>query len=83
MVGKDWNISCIPFQKKQKTLPTVLNQKEIQDFFRVLNDPKHLAIAATLYSAGLRLGECLNLKIKDIDSTNMIIIVRDGKGHIE
>ena len=80
MVGNDWSVKHIPYQKKHKTLPVVLNRKEVEAFFSVIKNPKYHAIAATLYSAGLRLSECLNLKIKDIDSKNNIITVREGKG---
>ena len=80
MVGNDWQVKHIPFQKKHKTLPVVLNQEEINALLAVIQNPKYYAIAAALYSAGLRISECLNLQIKDIDSTNMVITVRDGKG---
>ncbi|MBI9060336.1 MAG: tyrosine-type recombinase/integrase [Labilibaculum sp.] len=80
VVGNDWSIKHIPFQKKHKTLPVVLNQEEIKALLSVIQNPKYYAIAATLYSAGLRLSECLNLQINDIDSTNMVITVREGKG---
>lgn len=80
MVGHKWLIEHIPFQKKPKTLPVVLSRKEIAAFLSVLPNPKYYAIAATLYSAGLRLTECLNLQIADVDSTNMVITIRDGKG---
>lgn len=76
----DWAIKHIPYQKKHKTLPQVLSQEEIKAFFSVLQDPKYFAIASTLYGSGLRLSECVNLKIEDIDSSNMVITVRDGKG---
>jgi len=80
VVGNDWSVKHIPFQKKHSTLPIVLNQKEIGDLLSVIKNPKYYAIASTLYGAGLRLSECLNLKVKDIDSVNMVITVREGKG---
>lgn len=81
VVGNDWPVKHIPFQKKHKTLPVVLNQEEIKALLSVIQNPKYYAMAATLYGAGLRISECLNLQIKDIDSTNMVITVRDGKGN--
>lgn len=41
---------------------------------------KHKALLTTLYSAGLRMGELLNLRLTDIDSDHMRIWVREGKG---
>lgn len=81
VVQNDWAIKHIPYQKKHKTLPQVLSQEEIKAFFSVLQDPKYFAIASTLYGSGLRLSECINLKIEDIDSSNMVITVRNGKGN--
>lgn len=80
VVHNDWAVKHIPYQKKHKTLPSVLSQDEIKVFFSVIEDPKYFAIASTLYGSGLRLSECINLKIEDIDSSNMVITVRDGKG---
>jgi integrase/recombinase XerD len=81
VVVNDWSIKHIPFQKKHKTLPVVLNKKEIKALLSVIQNPKYNAITCTLYGAGLRLSECLNLQIKDIDSENMTITVRSGKGN--
>jgi site-specific recombinase XerD len=80
VVKNDWSIKHIPFQRKHKKLPVVLSRQEVRIFLSVIRNPKYHAIAATLYGAGLRLSECLGLKIEDIDSDNMIITVRDGKG---
>ncbi len=81
LVGNDWSIRHIPFQKKHKTLPAVLSRSEITSFLSVIKNPKYHAIASVLYGAGLRLSECLNLKIKDIDSDKMVIDVRNAKGN--
>ena len=81
VVGNDWAIKHIPFQKKHKKLPIVLSKSKILSLLSVIQNPKYLAIASALYGAGLRLSECLNLKIKDIDPDNMIITVRYGKGY--
>ncbi len=80
VVENNWPIKHIPFQKKHKTLPSILTRQEVQAFLSVLDNPKYFAIASTLYGSGLRLSECINLKIEDIDSANMVITVRDGKG---
>lgn len=81
VVENNWLVKHIPFQKKHKTLPSILSQDEIKAFLSVIEDPKYFAIASTLYGTGLRLSECINLKIEDIDSSNMVITVRDGKGN--
>ena len=55
-----------------------------QEIERLLNSFKNLkyrAIFTLLYSAGLRTGELLNLKNKDIDSDRMQIRIHQGKGH--
>jgi len=66
--------------KEAKRLPTVLNR---EDTARVLNyvdgDPFHL-MAQLLYGAGMRLSECQQLRIKDVDYGLGTIIIRAGKG---
>jgi len=65
--------------QKQKNLPTVLSTSEINLFFKHINGTNEL-MAKLLYGAGLRLMECVRLRIKDVDFDNHQIIVRDGKG---
>lgn len=80
VVKNDWSIKHIPFQRKHRKLPAILSRQEVCEVLSIIENPKYLAIASTLYGSGLRLSECLNLKIEDINSENMTITVRDGKG---
>lgn len=65
---------------KRDRLPVVLAKSEIQSMLGTITNIKHKCILGLLYSAGLRRGELLNLKIEDIDSQRMTIFVRNGKG---
>ena len=55
--------------KKRKRLPTVLNQSEISRFFQHISGTNEL-MAKLLYGAGLRLMECIRLRVKDVDFEN-------------
>lgn len=66
--------------KKEKALPAVLNEDEIIRLFRALDNIKHKCMLMLAYSAGLRLGEILRLKLKDIDRERMQIRVEQSKG---
>ena len=66
--------------KKAKELPNVLSKSEI---LKVINAPKnikHKCILYTIYSAGLRREEALNLRVEDIHSEEKYIFVKGGKG---
>ncbi|TAD95123.1 MAG: recombinase XerD [Bacteroidetes bacterium] len=65
---------------KEKALPTVLSMEEITTILKAPTNLKHKAILTIIYSAGLRIGELINLKIKDIDSERKQIRVEQGKG---
>lgn len=64
----------------EKTLPIVLSTDEIKKLIGCIINLKHKAIIMTIYSAGLRISEAINLKIKDIDPKRMQIRVEQGKG---
>src|SRR3954452_8294964 len=64
-----------------KKLPIVLSQEEMARFLDALQNPKHRAVLMTAYSGGLRLSEVAGLRVEDIDSSRMVIHVRQGKGH--
>lgn len=60
-------------------VPVVLSEAELRDVFRVLRDPVRLC-ARLMYGSGLRVGECVSLRVKDIDFERGEITVRGGKG---
>jgi integron integrase len=60
-------------------LPTVLTKEEAQQVLAAMSGTYQL-IAKLLYGSGLRLVECLRLRVKDVDFEQRQIIVRDGKG---
>ncbi|MCK9612093.1 MAG: tyrosine-type recombinase/integrase [Bacteroidales bacterium] len=65
---------------KEKFLPVVLSEEEVQRLLNSIDNLKHKCILLTIYSAGLRISEVVNLKIKDIDRNRMDIIVHNAKG---
>ena len=65
--------------KRPKKLPVVLTKAEVRLVLAQLSGTKRL-VAALLYGSGLRLLECLRLRVKDIDFEANRIIVREAKG---
>lgn len=61
-------------------LPVVLSESEVAEMLHVTSNLKHLAVIETLYSTGVRLQECMDLKPEDIDSRQMLVNIRSGKG---
>ena len=64
---------------KPERLPTVLSHQEAMSVIASLSGIPQL-IAKLLYGSGLRIMECMRLRVKDLDFQNHQIIVRDGKG---
>jgi integron integrase len=80
VLGRDFGwLQEVVRAKKPKRLPVVLSKEEIQALLRELRGVKWL-MATLLYGAGLRLLECLRLRVKDIDFARNQIVVRAGKG---
>jgi integron integrase len=64
---------------QKRRLPVVLTLKEIERIFEHMSGV-HRLMAMLTYGCGLRLQECLRLRIKDIDLELNVVIVRSGKG---
>jgi site-specific recombinase XerD len=78
---KDWAILNFAKIKRDKKLPIVLGKEEVFKIIDVTTNLKHKALLSTIYSAGLRISEAVNLRIEDIDSTRMLIRVVQSKHH--
>lgn len=65
--------------KKPKRLPVVLSQQEVARLLSRLTGI-HWLVGCLMYGSGLRLMECLRLRVKDIEFSRRAIFVRDGKG---
>ena len=65
--------------KKPERLPVVFSKQEVESILLRLEGTKWL-MASLLYGSGLRLMECLRLRVKDVDFEYKQIVVRDGKG---
>ncbi len=74
------NSDSIDYANKPKKLPTVFSREEALQVLYHLSGTKWL-MASLLYGSGLRLSECIRLRVKDIDFDFNQILVRDGKGN--
>ncbi len=70
----------LPRPKKEYKLPNILSLEEVKRIFKAVTNEKHKTILYLIYSGGLRVGEVVRLKSKDIDSERMLIHVVQGKG---
>ncbi|MDZ7936579.1 MAG: tyrosine-type recombinase/integrase [Emticicia sp.] len=70
----------IPRPKKPLKLPNVLAISQVERLFSKLENLKHKTMLYLTYSAGLRVSEVVNLKVKDIHSERMVINIKGGKG---
>jgi len=65
---------------RQRCVPCVLTPAEVIRVLAQLSGHKRLIIEL-LYGSGLRISECLRLRVQDIDFDRLAIVVRDSKGH--
>ncbi|MFP3949045.1 MAG: tyrosine-type recombinase/integrase, partial [Longimicrobiales bacterium] len=70
----------LPRPKVDRSLPVILGRDEVARLLGVLRNRKHRAILMMVYSAGLRVGEVVRLRVQDVDAERMLIHVRKAKG---
>ncbi len=73
------DLKDIPRAKRKPYIPTVLSREEIDAIIARLNYPYDL-IVKLLYGCGLRLFECMQLRVNDLNFDTGILTVHDGKG---
>ena len=66
--------------KKEKNLPKVIHTKDIKNLFESTTNLKHNTLLKLSYGMGLRVSEIVNLKISDIDSNQMMVLLERAKG---
>lgn len=76
----DWETKYLPTPKVPKTLPVVLSQGEVAEVIEAIPNLKHKTIIMFIYSTGVRVSECINMRVKDIDGKRMQVKVQEGKG---
>ena len=69
----------LPITKVTYKLPEILSLDEVQKIINSIGNIKHKTLLVLTYSAGLRVSEAINLRIKDIDSDRMTLHIRCGK----
>jgi len=66
--------------KRHQTIPVVMSVREVQATFARMTGTTRL-MAELIYGTGIRIGECVTLRVKDIDFDHRSITVRAGKGN--
>ena len=81
-VGLDrpMNRRQIPFMRKPKAMPKVFSRDEMAAILAAAGNVKHRAQISLGYGAGLRISEVCRLRVRDVDSKAMRLLVEDGKG---
>ena len=70
----------VPYPEKEDKLPIHVNKGEFLQLISICNNQKHRAIISLMFDCGLRVSEVINLKISDIDSQNMQVVIMQSKG---
>ncbi len=66
--------------KNEKKLPTVLTRNEIERMIKAVKNPKHRLLIEFMYSSGLRVSECVSIKIQDLNLQEKMGLIKSGKG---
>ncbi|MCK5169894.1 MAG: tyrosine-type recombinase/integrase [Bacteroidales bacterium] len=80
ILGNKWEGCQIKRPRREIKLPDILSEKKALELVDSPRNLKHRVILNLMYSTGIRRNELLSLKVEDVDSSRMLIKVRQGKG---
>lgn len=80
VLGREKLFIEIPRPKKPSLLPKAITLKDIKKMLAAVTNQKHLVLLKVCYGMGLRVSEVVELKIEDIDSMAMQVLIRRAKG---
>ena len=75
--------NAVKAPKIERKIPTVLTKDEIKRLIGAVSNQKHKLLIEFMYSAGLRVSECVSLKLDDLDLAEKMGKIRHGKGNKE
>jgi len=71
----------IKYSRRPKSIPTFLTKDETKELFDVIENRNHKLMVELMYSAGMRVSELLNLRVKDVETAMDYGWIRKGKGN--
>lgn len=80
VVQQEHKVQGLFLPKRPEKLPHVLTEEEVARLLKAVDNLKHRCILMMIYSAGLRLGEVLHLKVSDLQPEHKRLFVREAKG---
>ena len=77
---REMQLGDLPRPQKEKKLPEVLSEEEVVRIFNAVDNLKHKTILMLIYSAGLRVGEVVRIRLSDVDEQRKLIHLHKAKG---
>jgi site-specific recombinase XerD len=78
---RQMQLGDLPRPRKERKLPEVLSEEEVVKIFDAVDNLKHKTILMLVYSAGLRVGEVVRIRISDVDEQRKLIHLHKAKGN--
>ncbi|MGH9463032.1 MAG: tyrosine-type recombinase/integrase [Vicinamibacteria bacterium] len=80
VLGRGDEVARIPYARRERRLPVVLSPEQTARFLVCIPIARYRVLLTTIYATGLRISEALALRAGDIQSSRMLVRVRQGKG---